>query len=74
MTGVKKHDFVKICRAKKFVTGRKTKANWSTEVEIEYQALIQEFNRKLVPVAEVQQQRTFMVHSMRIVIDYWWCG
>lgn len=48
--GFRKHDFVKVCRSKKFLKGRKTKPFWTTEVEIEYQALIAEINRRLVPV------------------------
>eukprot|EP01039_Chlorochromonas_danica_P010791 gene10791-11991_t len=48
--GFRKHDFVKVCRSKKFLKGRKTKPFWTTEVEIEYQSLIAEINRRLVPV------------------------
>lgn len=48
-TGVKKRELVKLCRGKKF-NGRKIKSNWTTEVEIEYEKLIQEINRRLVPV------------------------
>lgn len=47
--GVKKRDFVKLCRAKKF-NGKKIKPTWTTKVEIAYEALIQEINRQLNPV------------------------
>eukprot|EP01031_Cornospumella_fuschlensis_P039061 gene39061-47522_t len=50
--GVSKRSLVKTCRSKKFISpkSRKTKTFWTTQVEIEYQGLIQEFNRKLNPV------------------------
>eukprot|EP01031_Cornospumella_fuschlensis_P042395 gene42395-51781_t len=50
--GVSKRSLVKNCRSKKFISpkSRKTKPFWTTQVEIEYQGLIQEFNRKLNPV------------------------
>jgi hypothetical protein len=51
-TGVKKREIVKLCRSKKF-NGRKVKPNWTTNVEIAYEALIQEINRRLVPVNSV---------------------
>lgn len=50
--GVKKRDLVKLCRGKKF-NGRKIKPNWTKEVESEYEILIQEINRRLVPVNAV---------------------
>ena len=47
-TGVKKLDLVKTCRAQKF-NGKKVKPEWTKEVEIAYQALIQEWNRQANP-------------------------
>ena len=47
-TGVKKLDLVKTCRAKKF-EGKKIKKTWTKEVEIEYEAMIQQFNRQFNP-------------------------
>lgn len=61
--GVSKRALVKSCRAKKLVSpkSRKTKPYWTTQVEIEYQALIQEFNRKLVPVNVVSAPASFFI-------------
>lgn len=47
-TGVKKIDLVKTCRAQKF-NGKKIKPEWTKDVEIAYQALIQEWNRQANP-------------------------
>lgn len=47
-TGVKKQDLVKTCRAQKF-NGKKVKPEWTKEVEIAYQSLIQEWNRQANP-------------------------
>ena len=46
--GVKKLDLVKTCRAKKF-EGKKIKKTWTKEVEIEYEAMIQQFNKQFYP-------------------------
>ncbi|CAK9253184.1 unnamed protein product [Sphagnum jensenii] len=51
-TGVKKLDLVKTCRAQKFEgQGRKVriKKTWTKDVEIAYEALIQQFNRQANP-------------------------
>ena len=48
-TGFKKADIVKLCRSKKFIKGRKTKPEWTTPVEIEYQSFIQVINKTLSP-------------------------
>jgi hypothetical protein len=47
-TGYKKKDLVKLCRSKKF-SGKKIKPTWTKNVEIAYQALIQEYNKQLAP-------------------------
>ena len=47
-TGVKKLSIVKVCRKKKFV-GKKINPKWTKEVEIAYEAFIQEFNRQVAP-------------------------
>ncbi len=47
-TGVKKLAIVKICRKKKFV-GKKINPKWTKDVEIAYEAFIQEFNRQVAP-------------------------
>ena len=50
--GVKKQELVKLARSKKYVLkGRKQiqLPTWSTDTEIAYQALIQEFNRQVLP-------------------------
>lgn len=47
-TGVKKLDIVKTCRAKKF-EGKKIRKTWTKDVEIEYEAMIQQFNRQFNP-------------------------
>jgi len=51
--GSKKIDFVKVAREKKFLKpgskSKKTKPEWSTAVEIEYQALIQQWNKNVNP-------------------------
>jgi len=46
--GVKKLDLVKTCRKKKF-NGRKILPNWTTEVEIAYEKMIQQYNRNTTP-------------------------
>jgi hypothetical protein len=49
-TGVKKLDVVKMCRKKKFLKGRQMNPElWSKDAEIEYEAFIQEFNKKVSP-------------------------
>jgi hypothetical protein len=52
-TGVKKVEIVKACRIKKYVKGGKKldkiKPSWTTPCEINYQAFIQEFNRRVLP-------------------------
>jgi hypothetical protein len=51
-TGVKKKNLVKSARAKKYIMqGRKEVIlpTWSTDAEIAYQALIQEFNKQVLP-------------------------
>jgi hypothetical protein len=53
-TGVKKLELVKVCRAKKF-DGKKVKKTWTKEVEIAYQALIQQFNRQANPKNPVRE-------------------
>lgn len=52
--GYKKIELVKMCRQRKMLTpdnkrSKKTKPDWTTPVEIAYQALIQEFNKQLLP-------------------------
>ena len=51
--GAKKIDLVKTARQKKFLNpkskSKKTKPEWTTNVEIEYQALIQQWNRNFSP-------------------------
>lgn len=47
-TGVKKLAIVKLCRKKKFL-GKKINPKWTKEVEIAYEAFIQEFNRQVSP-------------------------
>ena len=47
-TGVKKLEIVKLCRKKKFL-GKKINPKWTKEVEIAYEAFIQEFNRQVLP-------------------------
>ena len=48
--GVKKQELVKTCRKKKLIgKSRKSQPNWTTKVEIEYQALIQQFNKNFNP-------------------------
>ena len=51
--GAKKIDLVKTARQKKFLNpaskSKKTKPAWTTNVEIEYQALIQQWNRNFSP-------------------------
>lgn len=51
-TGVKKLELVKTCRAKKF-EGKKIKKSWTKDVEIAYQALIQQYNREANPKSTV---------------------
>jgi len=46
--GVKKLEIVKLCRKKKFI-GKKINPKWTKEVEIAYEAFIQEFNRQVLP-------------------------
>mmetsp|Transcript_501 Transcript_501/g.844 ORF Transcript_501/g.844 Transcript_501/m.844 type:complete len:214 (+) Transcript_501:21-662(+) len=46
--GVKKLEIVKLCRKKKFL-GKKINPKWTKEVEIAYEAFIQEFNRQVLP-------------------------
>lgn len=49
-SGVKKQELVKTCRKKKLIgKSRKSQPNWTTKVEIEYQALIQQFNKNFNP-------------------------
>eukprot|EP01041_Mallomonas_annulata_P001718 gene1718-3327_t len=48
-SGFKKQDIIKLCRSKKFISGRKIKPTWTTPVEIEYQAFVKEINRQLSP-------------------------
>lgn len=50
----KKADLVKLCRSKKLLNpenkkSKKTKPEWTTPVEIAYQALIFEYNKQLAP-------------------------
>lgn len=45
---MKKLDLVKTCRVKKF-EGKKIKKTWTKEVEIEYEAMIQQFNKQFYP-------------------------
>jgi hypothetical protein len=49
--GLKKRELVKVCREKKFANEkkRKIKPAWTKECEIAYQALIQLFNKKVLP-------------------------
>jgi hypothetical protein len=56
-TGVKLPQLVKTCRLKKFADkkGRKRKEEWTTKVEIAYQALILEFNREISPNNKVDK-------------------
>lgn len=49
-----KMDLVKLCRKKKLLNpenkrSKKTKPEWTTPVEIAYQALVQEYNKQLLP-------------------------
>lgn len=46
--GVKKREIVKLCRKKKFL-GKKINPKWTKEIEIAYEAFIQEFNRQVLP-------------------------
>lgn len=54
-TGVKKTDIVKLCRGLKFAGGGKKisllkiKDSWNVQCEIEYEALIQEYNKEVLP-------------------------
>ena len=58
--GVKKNELVKLARSKKYVLqGRKqvTLPTWSVDAEIAYQALIQEFNRQVLPNNRLPDQK-----------------
>jgi len=60
-SGAKKIDLVKTARAKKFLNpdnkrSKKTKPWWTTPVEIEYQALIQQWNKNFMPDNRFEEQ------------------
>ena len=58
--GVKKNELVKTARSKKYILkGRKQiqLPTWSVDAEIAYQALIQEFNRQVLPNNRLPDQK-----------------
>lgn len=59
-SGAKKADLVKTARAKKLINpkgkSKKTKEWWTTKVEIEYQALIQQWNKNVNPDNRVEEK------------------